>query len=133
MRTYYPRTYEVTYLLGMLAGVMARTDRVGYVAANPVYGIPAAVNAYAQGLKTVRPGTKKWCCAGPACRTRHTRWISPTGRMWRSSMPGITASRKAPTRDYGLVRRMPDGSLQPLGLPVWRWDTFYIEIRAFHF
>ncbi|SCJ42716.1 Uncharacterised protein [uncultured Clostridium sp.] len=23
---------------------------------------------------------------------------------------------------------MPDGSLQPLGLPVWRWDTFYIEI-----
>ena len=29
VRTYYPRTYEVTYLLGMLAGVMARTDRVG--------------------------------------------------------------------------------------------------------
>ena len=29
-----------------------KTDRVGYVAANPVYGIPAAVNAYAQGLKT---------------------------------------------------------------------------------
>ena len=43
-------------------------------------------------------------------------------------MPGITGSRKARHRDYGLVRRMPDGSLQPLGLPVWRWDTFYIEI-----
>ena len=27
-----------------------------------------------------------------------------------------------------MLRRMPDGSLQPLGLPVWRWDTFYIEI-----
>ena len=26
------------------------------------------------------------------------------------------------------MHRMPDGSLQPLGLPVWRWDTFYIEI-----
>ena len=29
-------------------------------------------------------------------------------------------------RDYGLCRRQPDGTLQPLGLPVWRWDTFYI-------
>ena len=31
-------------------------------------------------------------------------------------------------RDYGLCRRQPDGTLQPLGLPVWRWDTFYTEI-----
>ena len=57
--------YEVTYLLGMLAGVLTKTDRVGYVAANPVYGIPAAVNAYAQGLKTVRPDAKvvlRWAC-----------------------------------------------------------------------
>ena len=38
----------MTYLLGILAGVLTKTDRVGYVAANPVYGIPAAVNAYAQ-------------------------------------------------------------------------------------
>ena len=29
---------------------------------------------------------------------------------------------------HRVLRRMPDGSLQPLGLPVWRWDTFYIEI-----
>ena len=55
VRTYYPRTYEVTYLLGLLAGALTHTDRVGYVAANPVYGIPAAVNAFALGLKTVRP------------------------------------------------------------------------------
>ncbi len=27
-------------------------------------------------------------------------------------------------RDYGLCRKLPDGSLQPLGLPIWRWDTF---------
>ena len=43
-------------------------------------------------------------------------------------MPAITASRKAPTGITALCAAMPDGSLQPLGLPVWRWDTFYIEI-----
>ena len=87
----HPRTYEVTYLLGMLAGVMARTDRVGYVAANPVYGIPAAVNAFAQGLKTVRPEAKvvlRWACLQDPAHPLD---------LWRSSMPGITASRKAPT------------------------------------
>ena len=55
VRTYYPRAYEVTYLLGLLAGALTHTDRVGYVAPHPVYGVPAALNAFAQGLKTVRP------------------------------------------------------------------------------
>ena len=31
-------------------------------------------------------------------------------------------------RDYGLCRRLPDGILQPIGLPEWRWDTFFIAI-----
>lgn len=127
VRTYYPRMYEVTYLLGMLAGVMARTDRVGYVAANPVYGIPAAVNAYAQGLKTVRPDAKvvlRWACLP-----------DPAHPLDFSDRPDVeifyARDNREPEgthRDYGLVRRMPGGSLQPLGLPVWRWDTFYIEI-----
>ena len=127
VRTYYPRTYEVTYLLGMLAGVMARTDRVGYVAANPVYGIPAAVNAFAQGLKTVRPEAKvvlRWACLQDPAH--------PLDFSDRQDVEIFYArDNREPEgthRDYGLVRRMPDGSLQPLGLPVWRWDTFYIEI-----
>ena len=127
VRTYYPRTYEVTYLLGMLAGVMARTDRVGYVAANPVYGIPAAVNAFAQGLKTVRPEAKvvlRWACLQDP---KH-----PLDFSDRQDVEMFYArDNREPEgthRDYGLVRRLPDGSLQPLGLPEWRWDTFYIEI-----
>ena len=65
VRTYYPRTYEVTYLLGLLAGALTHTDRVGYVAPHPVYGVPAALNAFAQGLKTVRPQARvvlRWSC-----------------------------------------------------------------------
>lgn len=127
VRTYYPRTYEVTYLLGMLAGVLTKTDRVGYVAANPVYGIPAAVNAYAQGLKTVRPDAKvvlRWACLP-----------DPAHPLDFSDRPDVeifyARDNREPEgthRDYGLVRRQPDGTLQPLGLPVWRWDTFYTEI-----
>ena len=127
VRTYYPRTYEVTYLLGILAGVLTKTDRIGYVAANPVYGIPAAVNAYAQGLKTVRPDAKvvlRWACLP-----------DPAHPLDFSDRPDVeifyARDNREPEgthRDYGLCRRQPDGTLQPLGLPVWRWDTFYTEI-----
>ena len=127
VRTYYPRTYEVTYLLGILAGVLTKTERVGYVAANPIYGIPAAVNAYAQGLKTVRPDAKvvlRWACL-PA----------PAHPLDFADRPDVdifyARDEREPEgthRDYGLVRRLPDGTVQPLGLPVWRWDTFYTEI-----
>ena len=127
VRTYYPRAYEVTYLLGMLAGVMAKTDRVGYVAANPVYGIPAAVNAFAQGLKTVRPEAKvvlRWACLQDPAH--------PLDFSDRQDVEIFYArDNREPEgthRDYGLCRRQPDGTLQPLGLPVWRWDTFYTEI-----
>ena len=127
VRTYYPRTYEVTYLLGMLAGVMARTDRVGYVAANPVYGIPAAVNAFAQGLKTVRPEAKvvlRWACLqDPAHPLDFSDREDITLLYARSSNEPADSDR-----DFGLCRRLPDGSLEPVALPVWKWETFYIGI-----
>ena len=127
VRTYYPRTYEVTYLLGILAGVLAKTDRVGYVAANPVYGIPAAVNAFAQGLKTVRPDGKivlRWACLPDE---KH-----PLDFSDRPDVDIFYArDNREPAgthRDFGLCRRLPDGSLKPLGLPAWKWETFYVEI-----
>ena len=127
VRTYYPRTYEVTYLLGLLAGVLTKTERVGYVAANPVYGIPAAVNAFAQGLKTVRPEAKivlRW-----ACLPDEKHPLDFSDREDITLLYARSSNEPADSnRDFGLCRRLPDGSLKPLGLPVWRWDTFYVEI-----
>ena len=127
VRTYYPRTYEANYLLGMLAGILNLTDRVGYVAANPVYGVPAAINAFARGLRTVRPNSHillRWACLQ-----------EPGKPLDFSDCPDIelfyACSPFEPTgsaREYGLCRRMPDGSIQPVALPVWKWEVFYIGI-----
>ena len=127
VRTYYPRTYEVTYLLGMLAGIMTKTGHIGYVAANPVYGVPAAINAFAQGLKSVRPAGRirlRWACQTDAAHPLDFADCPEIDMVYArdSREPANTH------RDYGLCRKLPDGSLQPLGLPIWRWDTFYVEI-----
>ena len=127
VRTYYPRTYEVTFLLGMLAGIMTKTGHIGYVAANPVYGVPAAINAFAQGLKSVRPAGRirlRWACQTDAAHPLDFADCPEIDMVYArdSREPADT------NRDYGLCRKLPDGSLQPLGLPIWRWDTFYVEI-----
>ena len=127
VRTYYPRTYEVTYLLGMLAGITSRSDHVGYVAANPVYGVPAAINAFVQGLRSVRPEGRvvlRWACLPDPAH--------PLDFSDRKDIEVFYArddrEPEGTDRDYGLCRRLPDGILQPIGLPEWRWDTFFIEI-----
>lgn len=88
---------------------------------------PAALNAFAQGLKTVRPQARvvlRWSCLP-----------DPAKPLDFSDCPDVDIfyahSQKEPEgfyRDYGLCRRLPDGTLDPLGLPVWKWEAFYIEI-----
>ena len=51
VRTYYSRIYEAKFLLGALAGTLAEDARIGYVADAPVFGTPAAINAFALGAQ----------------------------------------------------------------------------------
>ena len=127
VRTYYPRTYEVNYLLGMLAGILSKTDRVGYVAASPVYGVPAAVNAFARGMRAVRPDghvVLRWACVPVEGQPLDFSDREDITLLYARSSNEPADSN----RDFGLCRRLPDGSLKPVALPVWKWETFYIGI-----
>ena len=125
VRTYYPRTYEVTYLLGMLAGVMARTDRVGYVADTPTFGVPANINAFALGARMVNPRVKvslQWSCL-------------PGDPIQAFQKQGITviSGRDTPTpfrpaREFGTFRISPGGTLMDLASPFWHWGQFYENV-----
>ena len=83
VRTYYPRTYEVNYLLGMLAGILSKTDRRR--------STPLRAGCGPSGR------TAMWCSAGPVCRWRVSRWISPTGRTSPCSTPAAAMSRRTAT------------------------------------
>ena len=101
VRTYYPRAYEVTYLLGLLAGALTHTDRVGYVAPHPVYGVPAALNAFAQGLKTVRPQARvvlgEWSDGALKICRQNVRRNSLTARV----VPMQADAREKPEKSLG--------------------------------
>lgn len=58
LRTYYAREYEIQFLMGVLAGVLTATNRIGYLASYPINGTVAAINAFALGVEMTNPSAK---------------------------------------------------------------------------
>ena len=58
LRTYYARMYEAKFLAGAIAGSMTTTNKIGYIADYPIYGMAASINAFALGVKIVNPHAK---------------------------------------------------------------------------
>jgi basic membrane lipoprotein Med (substrate-binding protein (PBP1-ABC) superfamily) len=65
VRTYYSRIYEAKFISGAIAGAMSPDGRIGYVASNPIFGVPASINAFALGARLTNPRAKielSWSC-----------------------------------------------------------------------
>ncbi len=58
LRTYYARMYEAKFLAGAIAGSMTNTNKIGYIADYPIYGMAASINAFALGARMVNPDAK---------------------------------------------------------------------------
>ena len=46
------------FSIGVLAGVMTDTNKIGYIADYPIFGMTANINAFALGVKMVNPKAK---------------------------------------------------------------------------
>lgn len=58
IRTYDARLYEAKFLSGMVAGALTETNKIGYIADFPIFGVTANINAFAIGAKMVNPSAK---------------------------------------------------------------------------
>ena len=58
VRSYYLRIYEAKFLVGMIAGAMTETGRIGYLGDYPIFGIASSINAFAMGARMVNPRAK---------------------------------------------------------------------------
>ena len=122
IRTYYIRFFEAKFLLGLAAGILSENDKIGYIADFPVYGSPAAANAFALGARMVHPGAKIYL-----------NWFSAS--WYREDQPfedpeikvicnrDITAP-KFGSRDCGLYLRKGEEIVQMAAL-IPRWGLFY--------
>ena len=132
VRTYYGRIFEAKFVTGAIAGAMAQDDRIGYVASNPIFGVPASINAFALGAQMTNPRAQielRWsCCEG-----------SHQADFFRDGIR-VISNRDVPTLNktylefcnYGTYQMDDRGSLIALASPVWLWGGFYENvIRSF--
>ena len=125
VRTYYSRIYEGKFISGAVAGAMSRTNRIGYIASNPIYGVPAGINAFALGAALTNPDAEiflRWTCVSQ----------DAIGEL-RSLGCDMIANRDVSTEEqaheaYGLCRVEWGGGLTPILSPVWNWGEFYIRL-----
>jgi len=122
VRTYYGRMYEAKFITGAIAGAMADSDRIGYVANYPIIGTIASINAFALGARMTNPNAKialRWSCL-PG---------NPVHSLMEEGV-SVISNRDASTGDpywaweWGTYKVEANGSLLPLSSPVWNWGKF---------
>ena len=122
IRTYYIRFYEAKFLLGIAAGILSDNGKIGYIADFPIYGAPAAANAFALGARMVNPQAKvylNWFSA--SWFNAETPFEDPEIRVICNR--DITAPNHD-ARDYGLYLR-ENGEIINMATLVPRWGLFY--------
>lgn len=133
IRTYYGRMYEAKFLNGMLAGIMTTSDKIGYIADYPIYGMTANINAFALGVKMVNPRAKvylEWSTARENQGINLTEKFLNMGVSLISNQDMITPKRAS--RQFGLYRIDGEPPVN-LACPVWHWGKYYERIiRSIH-
>ena len=122
IRTYYIRFYEAKVLLGLAAGILSENGKIGYIADFPIYGVPAAANAFALGARMVNPQAKiylNWFSA--SWFDQEMPFEDPEIRVICNR--DITAPNRD-ARDYGLYVR-DGGEILHMATLVPHWGLFY--------
>ena len=124
LRTYYARMYEAKFLAGAIAGALTTTNKIGYIADYPIYGMAANINAFALGARMVNPHAKI-----------HLDWSTLKDRdvgiihdpEINYIMDRDMTSPDKVSRHFGLYcisGETPDN----LAMPAWHWGKLYEKI-----
>ena len=122
---YYPRMFESKFLMGALAAAMSETDKIGYLADYPIYGMVANINAFALGAAMINPRAKV-----------HLNWVglaeNQDNLTWDEDIHIISGVDmivpQNASREYGLYRRTADGKVENLAMAFCHWGKFYEKI-----
>lgn len=129
IRTYYTRLYEAKFLSGMVAGALTETNRIGYLADYPIFGMPANINAFAIGARMVNPRARvslKWTTTKEGgSRDDIYRSFYDEGIDYLSDQDMITPTKAS--RRFGMYRLTKSDPVN-MTMSVSNWGVFYEKL-----
>lgn len=124
LRTYYGRMYEAKFLAGAIAGSMTKTDKIGYIANYPIYGMIANINAFALGARMVNPNAKVYL-DWSTLKDRNAA-ITDDPEINYIMDQDMTSPGNA-SRRFGLYH-INEGAPDNLAMTTWHWGKLYEKI-----
>lgn len=125
IRTYYCRMYEPKFLLGLIAGSLAGSDRVGYIADYPIFSTISNINAFALGAKMVNPQAKIQLVWSSLKGVERPEEQLDADIRLVSDKDFIVPEH--PSRRFGLYERGGE-ELHSIATTVCHWGKFYEQI-----
>lgn len=135
--TYFGRSHEPRFLLGLIAGAITKTNIIGYIDIHSKTEIITGINAFALGVKTVNPNAKviiSWLIE-PGDMDHSKELIQDLHRRGADLiMQNDLIALGKGSRDFGLYslkysenedKWIPDVNY---GLITWDWGEFYEKI-----
>ena len=134
--SFFGRMYQARYLLGVIAGMKTKTGHLGYVGAFHIPEVVRGVNAFALGVRSVRPDAVvhlRYCgswtdddAAGAACMALLDQYpIDVIGLQTNSLEPNKEADRRGLWSvgcNWDNAELFPDSYLAAC---VWNWEDCY--------
>ncbi len=125
IRTYYCRMYEPKFLLGLIAGSLAGSDRIGYIADYPIFSTISNINAFALGAKMVNPRARIQLVWSSMKGVKHPEQQLDENIHLVSDKDFIVPEH--PSRRFGLYEREGE-ALNSIATTVCHWGRFYEQI-----
>ncbi|MDE6517145.1 MAG: BMP family ABC transporter substrate-binding protein, partial [Acetatifactor sp.] len=124
LRTYYARMYEAKFLAGAIAGSMTATNKIGYIADYPIYGMAANINAFALGVKLVNPHAKVYL-DWSTLKERKANILEDQEIDYIMDQDMTTPDNAS--RRFGLYH-ISEGNPDNLAMTTWHWGKLYEKI-----
>ena len=127
VRTYYTRMYEVKFILGVLAGSLTQSGRLGYVCDYPIFGRIAGINAFALGAQMANPRAKVFLEWASVKGAKEAALSLTRQHIHIISSQDNSRFTEDDRRSYGLSHIDGDRT-DLLAVPVWKWGVYYEKI-----
>ena len=138
MSAYFGRMYEPSFLAGIVAGMMTKSNVIGYVAPHPIPEVIRITNAFALGVKLVNPKAKVhvvWTNAwyDPATEKEAALSFIDLGADVIAQQTDSAAPVKA-AEEKGVYSIGYNSDMRKFGpnynltSPMWNWGVYYERV-----
>lgn len=127
LRTYYTRMYEVKFILGIIAGSLTQSGRLGYVCDYPIYGQIAGINAFALGAQMANPGSQVYLEWSAVKGAKEAALSLNRQNIHFISSQDTSRFTEDDRASFGLSHIDSDKT-ELLAVPVWKWGVYYEKL-----